>query len=111
MAVIGTFKEAKDGGFEGNIRTATINLPVRIVKNTQQSNGNAPAYRVFSGEFEMGAGWMKTSDRTNRQYVSIRLDDPSFVAPIDTSLVESEEGYRLLWSRRNASLNGGGSSN
>jgi uncharacterized protein (DUF736 family) len=34
---------------------------------------------------------------------SVKLDDPSFPAPIYASLVEAEggEGHSLIWSRRN----------
>jgi uncharacterized protein (DUF736 family) len=38
-----------------------------------------------------------------REYLSVKLDDPSFPAPIYASLVEveGEEGLSLIWSRRN----------
>ena len=40
---------------------------------------------------------------TQREYLSVKLDDPSFPAPIYASLVEAEDGesYNLIWSRRN----------
>jgi len=48
---------------------------------------------------EFGAAWKKTS-REDREYLSIKLDDPSFAAPIYASLVEAEDGeQRLIWSR------------
>ena len=31
--------------------------------------------------------------------LSVKLDDPSFPAPIYASLVESDEGHSLIWSR------------
>jgi uncharacterized protein (DUF736 family) len=51
---------------------------------------------------EFGAAWKKTSN-AGREYISVKLDDPSFPAPIYASLVEVEgqEGYVLIWSRRN----------
>ena len=38
-----------------------------------------------------------------RDYLSVKLDDPSFPAPIYASLVkvEGDEGLTLIWSRRN----------
>jgi len=51
---------------------------------------------------EFGAAWKKVS-RENRDYLSVKLDDPSFVAPIYASMVDAEDGYSLIWSRsRNA---------
>jgi len=46
--------------------------------------------------------WKKTSNE-GRFYVSVKLDDPSFPAPIYATLVEGEEAdsYSLIWSRRN----------
>ena len=52
---------------------------------------------------EFGAAWKKTS-REGRDYHSVKLDDPSFPAPIYASLVETDtEGdFSLIWSRRAA---------
>jgi hypothetical protein len=44
------------------------------------------------------ANWRKTS-RENREYLSVKLDDPSFVSPIYASLVDGEEGCSLVWAR------------
>ena len=55
------------------------------------------------GEIEFGAAWRKTSNE-GREYLSVKLDDPSFPTPIYASLVEveGEDGLSLIWSRRNA---------
>ena len=49
-----------------------------------------------------GAAWRKTSNE-GREYLSVKLDDPSFPPPIYASLVEveGEDGLSLIWSRRN----------
>ena len=41
--------------------------------------------------------------RDAARYLSVKLDDPSFPAPIYASLVEAEDGesHNLIWSRRN----------
>jgi uncharacterized protein (DUF736 family) len=31
--------------------------------------------------------------------VSVRLDDPSFPAPVNANLTEVDNEYRLIWSR------------
>ena len=54
---------------------------------------------MFAGTVEFGAAWNRTS-RYDREYLSVKLDDPSFATPIYASLVESEDGeQRLIWSR------------
>jgi uncharacterized protein (DUF736 family) len=50
---------------------------------------------------EFGAAWKKTSGE-GRDYLSVKLDDPSFPAPIYATLVEEEDDtHGLIWSRRN----------
>ena len=51
---------------------------------------------------ELGAAWQKRSEQ-DRDYLSVKIDDPSFPAPIYATLteVEGEDGYQLIWSRPN----------
>ncbi|MFG1328915.1 DUF736 domain-containing protein, partial [Xanthobacter autotrophicus] len=48
------------------------------------------------------AAWAKRSNE-GRDYLGLKLDDPSFNAPIYANLFEDEdaEGYSLIWSRPN----------
>lgn len=52
---------------------------------------------------ELGAAWQKTAKETERDYLSVKLDDPSFPAPIYATLIEvdGQEGLQLIWSRPN----------
>ncbi|MET4366431.1 uncharacterized protein (DUF736 family), partial [Bradyrhizobium sp. LB8.2] len=60
-----------------------------------------PHFRIFAGNVELGAAWQKTARDTERDYLSVKLDDPSFPAPIYAPLIEVEgqEGLQLIWSR------------
>ena len=51
-------------------------------------------------KMEIGAAWSKRSNE-GRDYLSLKLDDPSFNAPIFANLFDDEdgEGYTLIWSR------------
>ena len=98
MAQIGTFARGENGSFTGTIRTLTLNVKATI-RPADKDNDKAPDYRVFAGTVEFGAGWKKTS-LEDREYLSVKFDDPSFAAPIYASLVEAEDGeQRLFWSR------------
>ncbi|MBO6636894.1 MAG: DUF736 domain-containing protein [Roseitalea sp.] len=103
MATIGTFKKTGNE-FVGEIVTLSVQAKnVRIVPEESSSNGNAPSHRVFVGRAEIGAAWSKTSNE-GRDYLSLKLDDPSFTQPIyanlfDDTVVEGEESYSLIWSR------------
>ena len=52
------------------------------------------------GRAEIGAAWTKSSNE-GREYLSVKLDDPSFTAPIFASLFADEDGksFNLIWSR------------
>jgi uncharacterized protein (DUF736 family) len=86
MAIIGTFTAA-DNGYTGSVRTLTLNLKVKFVA-TEKDNDKAPDFRIFSGATECGAVWKKTVRDSDREYLSVKLDDPSFPAPIYASLGE-----------------------
>jgi uncharacterized protein (DUF736 family) len=99
MATIGTFTRTGDS-FTGSVKALNINAKATI-KPADKASDKAPDYRVFAGAIEFGAAWKKTSGE-GRAYLSIKLDDPSFPAPIYATLVEGEEAgsYSLIWSRR-----------
>ena len=100
MAQIGTFTQGENGSLNGTIKTLTLNAKAAI-RPVEKDHDKAPDYRVFAGTVELGAAWKKTS-REDREYLSLKLDDPSFPAPIYASLVkiEGDEGFSLIWSRR-----------
>ena len=102
MATIGTFTKDDAGNYNGAIKTLTLNVKAATLRQVEKDNDKAPDFRIFSGQTEFGAAWKKTS-RENRDYLSVKLDDPSFPAPIYASLVDADEGYSLIWSRSTAS--------
>lgn len=100
MATIGSFKKVNDE-FQGEIITLSVQARgVRIVPETRPMGDNAPSHRVFVGRAEIGAAWSKRSNE-GRDYLSVKLDDPSFNAPIYANLFDDEdgEGFSLIWSR------------
>ena len=102
MATIGTFTKTENG-FTGTVKTLSLNVKtVKFVPAAGDSE-RGPDFRIFAGATDFGAAWKKTARETQREYLSVKLDDPSFPAPIYASLVEAEggEGYNLIWSRRN----------
>ncbi|MGX5805286.1 DUF736 domain-containing protein [Bradyrhizobium sp. Arg314] len=103
MATIGNFQQSSDNEFNGEIVTLSLQAKkVRIVPDTRPIGENAPSHRVFVGRIEIGAAWSKQSNE-GRKYLGLKLDDPSFTAPIYANLVEGEDGqgYSLIWSRPN----------
>jgi uncharacterized protein (DUF736 family) len=98
MAQIGTFTRGEDGVFAGTIKTLSLNFKARLVPADESTNDKAPDLRVLVGNVEIGAAWRRTS-KENTEYHSVKLDDPSFPAPLYANLFKGETDYTLVWSR------------
>jgi uncharacterized protein (DUF736 family) len=99
MATIGTFTANSKGELNGVIKTLTLNSKATL-RPVEKEGEKSPDFRIQSGDMDIGAAWKKTS-REGRDYISAKLDDPSFPAPIYATLVETETAgaYALIWSR------------
>lgn len=103
MANIGSFKKV-GREYQGEILTLSVQVKgVRIVPEDDRPNDRAPTHRIFVGRAEIGAAWPQRSTN-DRDYLSVKLDDPSFVCPIFANLFddEGEDTCSLVWSRPKA---------
>ena len=100
MAIIGAFTKS-DGVFIGTIKTMTLDLASVQILPGVPATDKSPDYRVLAGTTELGMAWKRTASRSRREYLSVKLDDPSFPAPIHALLLEVEngDGFTLVWSR------------
>ena len=101
MATIGTF--TKNGnGYTGTLTTLALSASLSFEPVTTKKGDKSPDYRILKGESDIGAAWKKTS-REGAEYLSVSIDDPSFPAPIQCSLLKTvEHGHRLIWERPRA---------
>ncbi|EJT01421.1 DUF736 family protein [Rhizobium sp. CCGE 510] len=100
MAVIGEFT-TNGNVIQGNVRTLTVGMKVRPT-SIERTSRDAPDFRAVSNGAEVGAGWRAISGN-GEPYISLKLDDPSFNAPINAALwpTEADGDYVLVWSRPN----------
>ena len=96
MAIIGSFTK-EQAGYSGTIETLTCVASVRIVP-VKKPSAQAPDYRLYRGQSEVGAAWTKAA-KHGRTFLVVTLDDPAFPEPVQSRLVASNEGYTLIWSR------------
>lgn len=101
---IGTFTRTPKG-FQGRIETIKLDVALRVVPAEPQDGDNAPDWRVHLGKTEngpeVGAGWNETGERAG-EYVSLRLDDPTFAQPIRAALFrigDDASAWALRWNR------------
>lgn len=99
MAQIGSFIRGENGVYTGEIRTLTLRVKATI-RPSEREHDKAPDHRVFANTTEFGAAWTKAARDTGTEYLSLKLDDPSFPAPIYATLVQGDNGeHKLIWSR------------
>ncbi|TYC79386.1 DUF736 domain-containing protein [Novosphingobium sp. BW1] len=104
---IGEFRKTRDG-YEGSIRSLTIDAEVCLVPAQFSKAENAPEWRLLRGDcdtgVEIGAGWNHTGERAGA-YIAVQFDDPQFAEPVRANLLRaSQRGdeHMLLWSRPSA---------
>ncbi|ACM39476.1 DUF736 family protein [Agrobacterium vitis] len=100
MAVIGEFTTNGNNSIIGNVRTLTVSMKARL-NPIERVSRDAPDFRITAGNgVEVGAGWNKVSN-DGEPFISVKLDDPSFNAPITAALWpgEKEGEYALIWNR------------
>ncbi|MNL13467.1 hypothetical protein D3C87_1343760 [compost metagenome] len=101
MVQIGTFTHRTDGFF-GRIRTLTLDAEVTILPIDETDAENAPNHRIFADGLEVGAAWNRTGERVGA-YLSVTIDDPSFIEPIRARMFESDtrkDVWNLHWTRK-----------
>lgn len=98
MATIGTFKR-NDANYRGTVRTLTLTIDVEL-RPVPKEHDKSPDFRIHGPHGEFGAAWKRRSS-AGRDYLSCKLDDPVFPAPIYGTLIQSDEGadYLLIWTR------------
>jgi uncharacterized protein (DUF736 family) len=96
MTIIGNFTK-QDNAYQGTIATLSVNAKATIT-SIEKTGEQSPDFRVFVGKAEIGAAWSAKSKAGNA-YIPVKLDDPSFPAPIFCRLMESDRGHSLIWTR------------
>lgn len=101
---IGTFTRTATG-YDGRITTATLDIAVSLVPAEPGDTDKAPDWRIHLGADgegpEIGAGWNESGERAG-DYVSLRLDDPTFAQPIRAALFrigDDGDSWALRWNR------------
>ena len=103
MPAIGTVTKAQDGSFKGQLKTLSIKADILIQPNERKTSDAQPDYRVLSGDVEIGAGWMRRSEASGRDYISLSLAAPEFgprrlYANLGRASGTDEDTFALLWN-------------
>jgi uncharacterized protein (DUF736 family) len=103
MPAIGYVTKSEDGSFEGAIKTLSIRARITVVPNRDKMSEIQPDYRVLSDDVEVGAGWLRYSESSGREYVSLSLAAPEFgtrrlYANLGQAAGGAENRFAVIWN-------------
>src|SRR4051812_48199313 len=103
MPAIGYVTKADDGSFKGQIKTLSIRADVDVVANRNKTGEAQPDYRVLSDGVEIGAGWLRRSETSGRDYVSLSLAAPEFgprrlYANLGRAPGDDDNRFAVIWN-------------
>ena len=78
MPSIGHVTKQSNGGYKGNLRTLSIRASIELVPNRRKANDSQPDFRVESDGVEIGAAWVRKSETSGNDYVSMSVAAPEF---------------------------------
>ena len=78
MPAIGYVTKQSNGGYKGQIKTLSIRADIDLVPNTTKTADNQPDFRVMTRGYEIGAVWIRKSETSGKDYVSLSLAAPEF---------------------------------
>ena len=97
------YLKASDSGYAGRLQTVALDMNIALVPVEKSEGTNPPDFKVIVGDGDaardIGAGWKHVGEKAG-DYVSIQIDDPSFVQPLRANLFKGDDnGHVLVWSR------------
>lgn len=67
-----------DTGYKGQLKTISVRADIEIIPNRAKASDTQPDYRVLANGSEVGAGWIKTGERSGKDYISLSFAAPEF---------------------------------
>jgi uncharacterized protein (DUF736 family) len=64
-------------GFKGQLKTISIRADIEIIPNRMKASDAQLDYRVMASG-EVGGGWIRTGERSGKEYISLALAAPEF---------------------------------
>lgn len=70
MATLGQVRRKKDGSFEGQLKTLSVQCSLKIIPVLEKPSEKSPDYRVLGNDVEIGAAWRKIGKQSGEQYIA-----------------------------------------
>ena len=104
MATIGSVTKREDGRYEGELRTLSVRADIVLIPVGEKSAESQPDYRVLSQGVEIGAAWLRRSQMSGKEYVSLSISAPelgskTLYANLGRAAGQSDPNvYALIWN-------------
>ena len=103
MPAIGYVQKQQDGAYTGQLKMASLRCDLQIVPNRRKANDDQPDYIVRAGDIELGAGWVRTGEVSQREYIRVSLSAPELPRTIWANLGRSagqddDDAFALIWN-------------
>jgi uncharacterized protein (DUF736 family) len=103
MPAIGYVTKQPNGGYKGELKTLTIKTDIEIEPNPAKTADNQPDFRVTAEGADIGAGWVRRSESSGKDYVSLSLAAPEFgsrklYANLGRAPGQDDDMYALIWN-------------
>ncbi|WP_455296743.1 DUF736 domain-containing protein [Brucella pituitosa] len=102
MRIIGEF-DLRGNSFVGQIHL--IGHSLELVFWPRAKKGEfSPDFDIYQNNYAVGSAWRRKTLDSGKDYLSVKLDDPTLVAPIYARLSDKDERgkYALVWQRPKA---------
>ena len=106
MATIGSVTKREDGRYEGELKTLSVRADITLIPVGEKSAESQPDYRVLSQGVEIGAAWLRRSQMSGKEYVSLSISAPelgskTLYANLGRAAGETDPNvYALIWNPR-----------
>lgn len=104
MPAIGYVQRQNDGGFSGKLQTLSVNTDIQISPNRGKM-GDQPDYKVRAGTVDIGGGWIRTGEVSQREYVRLSLAHPelfggrTLYANLGRAAgQDDDDAYAIIWN-------------
>jgi uncharacterized protein (DUF736 family) len=95
-------RPTRHGDWAGWIFIAAHRVKIQLVPNDNQTDPKAPAFRIVSGEAQLGSAWKQQSNGPNTyDFLSGEIEFAGQTEPISIVVFFKDAGTsaRILWSR------------
>lgn len=103
MPAIGYVQRQENGSFKGVLKTLAVRAEIEIIPNRGKT-GDQPDYRVLASGTELGGGWIKVGEVSQREYVRVALSAPelgprTIYANLGRAAgQDDEDSFALIWN-------------